>query len=144
MLELVHDHDRFEIRVDEDHRLLWVRWKPCTVDKPALQTYFELAQPILDHFGRVLHYTHFCDVEGITMGARLWGAKRIREQKPYIKKSALYGTGPVETWMFDHFIRLTGRRDVQLFATEEAALAWLLIDRGDDDKAADTGAQPSA
>jgi len=135
MAEVLYTHSRFEVSFDEARRLVHARWHGV-VDKPTLETYFPVVQPLLEQHRQVNYFNDFTELDDFTMGARWMGAQRTREQRPFILKSALCGSGRMERWMFHQFIRITGRDDVRMFESADEALAWLFPDEAAHHRAA--------
>ena len=56
-------------------------------------------------------------------------ARRMKKNRPYIERSAIYGLAPTLDVAFRVILRASGRDDMRTFPDADSALTWLQTGR---------------
>ena len=94
----------------------------------GLEEVLAMMQPHLEEHAPVLFLNDFSGVADLSLADRWKIASRMKDNRQFIRRSAMFGlAGPM------HFaarvvLRASGRKDVRVFDSRQEAEAWLLSD----------------
>ncbi len=74
----------------------------------------------------VLFLNDFSQVGDVTLAARWYAAQKVKANRPFIKRSAVFGWPATWRVLGDVFVRVSGRKDVRPFASRDEAVRFLL------------------
>lgn len=106
-----------------------------SVDSPArpdVDVILDMIQAHLERFAPVDYLVGLSGVEDLSLSERWRIAARMRTNRAFIRRSALYGLTKQLEFAFRVILRVSGRDDLRVFNSEQAAANWL-VERRDAD-----------
>jgi hypothetical protein len=126
LVDAIYEHCSASIRELDDHTIA------VTVGGDAreedVEPFFEIFQPLMEELAPVRVLVDGTYLRETTLRVRWEILKRLRANKPFIERSAIFGLTPrLETLLWIVF-GLSGRSNIRTFLWRHEAKAWL---RGD-------------
>jgi hypothetical protein len=94
--------------------------------RPDVEAILQTIQKHLEANAPVHYLIGLAGVSDLTLAERWQIASRMRENRKYIERSALYGLSRQLEFAFRVIIRVSGRTDLRVFRTQDEARQWLL------------------
>ena len=94
--------------------------------RPNIQPILDGIQVHLVELAPVYYLVGFRGMEDLTLSERWVAAKRMRENRYLVTRSAIYGLSSKLAFAFTLMIRVSGRRDLRVFEHKIDAQAWLM------------------
>jgi hypothetical protein len=125
-VDAIYEHCSASIREVDEHTLF------VTVGGDAreedIEPFFEIFQPLLEELTPVRVLVDATYLRDTTLAVR-WGIlKRIRANKPFIERSAIFGLTPRLEALLWIVFTLSGRSNIRTFLWRHEAEAWLRAD----------------
>lgn len=97
--------------------------------RPPVGAILDSIQEHLERLAPVYYLVGLSGIRDLTLSERWEIANRMRENRQYIRRSALYGLTKQLEFAFRVIIRVSGRSDLRVFRTRDAARDWLLEEK---------------
>lgn len=94
----------------------------------GLEEVLALMQPHLEEHAPVLFLNDFSGVADLSLADRWKIASRMKDNRKFIRRSAMFGLSSAMQFAARVVLRASGRQDVRVFDSREEAEAWLLSD----------------
>lgn len=92
---------------------------------PETEKFFESWQKVIEERAPVKHLLHAGEVELKHLASRWDLARRMKDNRKLIEKSAIVGVAGAKKFVAQVVVKASGRDNVRIFSTRDEALAWL-------------------
>lgn len=96
------------------------------VSRPSVDGILDQIQGHLEQRAPVRYLVGFSGMEDLTLAERWRVADRMRANRRFISRSAIYGLSGKLEFAFRVIVRVSGREDLRAFRSEARAREWLL------------------